>query len=84
MPYYIAMMEAMDFEIGRLLVSMSQSERDNTVVIFIGDNGTPKWSCPISFRSANSQRKFVSRGDQYSDDHLRSRYFQKKMNEIAL
>ena len=41
LPYYLAMLEAMDFEMGRLLTSMSQEEKDNTVIIFIGDNGTP-------------------------------------------
>ena len=41
LPYYMAMLEAMDSEIGRLLNSMSTEERENTVVIFIGDNGTP-------------------------------------------
>ncbi len=40
-PYYMAMLEAMDSEIGRLLNSMSTEERENTVIIFIGDNGTP-------------------------------------------
>ncbi len=37
-PYYEAMTEAMDTELGRLLDSI---DRSNTVVIFIGDNGTP-------------------------------------------
>ena len=41
LPYYLAMIEAMDSEIGRLLDTMSQEERDNTILIFIGDNGTP-------------------------------------------
>ncbi|MBO3697033.1 sulfatase-like hydrolase/transferase [Roseivirga sp. E12] len=41
LPYYIASIEAMDFQIGRLLSSLEQAERDNTVIIFIGDNGTP-------------------------------------------
>lgn len=41
LPYYFAMLEAMDTEMGRLFNSMSQEERDNTVIIFIGDNGTP-------------------------------------------
>nr|WP_321243419.1 sulfatase-like hydrolase/transferase [uncultured Psychroserpens sp.] len=40
-PYYMAMLEAMDSEMGRLLASMSQEEKDNTIIIFIGDNGTP-------------------------------------------
>lgn len=41
LPYYLAMIEAMDTEMGRLINSMSEAERDNTVIIFIGDNGTP-------------------------------------------
>lgn len=41
LPYYMAMLEAMDTEIGRLLNSMEQEERDNTIIVFIGDNGTP-------------------------------------------
>tara|TARA_Y100000385_G_scaffold256160_1_gene282361 strand:+ start:4765 stop:6105 length:1341 start_codon:yes stop_codon:yes gene_type:complete len=41
LPYYLAMIEAMDSEIGRLLDSMTNEERDNTLIIFIGDNGTP-------------------------------------------
>lgn len=41
LPYYMAAIEAMDFQIGRLLDSIPENERDNTIVIFIGDNGTP-------------------------------------------
>ncbi len=41
LPYYMAALEAMDTEIGRLLQSMSAEERENTVIIFIGDNGSP-------------------------------------------
>ena len=40
-PYYMAMIEAMDTEMGRLLNSLSDEERGNTIIIFIGDNGTP-------------------------------------------
>lgn len=39
--YYLAAVEALDSEINRLLNSLDQATRDNTVVIFIGDNGTP-------------------------------------------
>ncbi|WP_008294669.1 sulfatase-like hydrolase/transferase [Congregibacter litoralis] len=39
--YYLAAIEAMDTEIGRLLDSMSEEQRSNTIVFFIGDNGTP-------------------------------------------
>jgi arylsulfatase A-like enzyme len=41
LPYYLAMMEAMDSELGRFLASLRADERENTIVIFVGDNGTP-------------------------------------------
>ena len=40
-PYYKAMTQALDTEIGRLLVSLPPHTRDRTPVIFVGDNGTP-------------------------------------------
>ena len=40
-PYYMAAIEAMDYQIGRLLDSIPESELENTIIIFIGDNGTP-------------------------------------------
>lgn len=39
--YYLAAIEAMDAEIGRLLNTLDEETRANTIVIFIGDNGTP-------------------------------------------
>jgi len=42
LPYYLAMIEAMDRELGRLLASFSAETRANTVIIYIGDNGTPR------------------------------------------
>ncbi len=39
---YLAMLEAMDSEMGILIASMSEGEKANAVIIFIGDNGTPK------------------------------------------
>lgn len=41
LPYYLASIEAMDSELGRLLDSFSDEVRENTIIIFIGDNGTP-------------------------------------------
>ena len=38
---YIAMIESMDYEIGRLLDSIPPNVLENTLVIFLGDNGTP-------------------------------------------
>jgi arylsulfatase A-like enzyme len=40
--YYQAMIEAMDTEIGRLLGELDEETRDNTLIIFMGDNGTPR------------------------------------------
>ena len=42
MPYYRAMIEAMDTEIGRLLASLDPAVRANTYVVFMGDNGSPR------------------------------------------
>ena len=39
--YYLSALEALDSEIGRLISSMSDEEKANTIIIFIGDNGTP-------------------------------------------
>ena len=40
-PYYMAAIEAMDYQIGRFLENIPSDERGNTIIIFIGDNGTP-------------------------------------------
>jgi len=41
-PYYLAAIEAMDTEIGRLLDSLPAETLDNTMIVFMGDNGTPR------------------------------------------
>ena len=41
LPYYQAMLEALDTEIGRLLETMDPETRAETIVMFIGDNGSP-------------------------------------------
>ncbi|OAD44726.1 sulfatase-like hydrolase/transferase [Polaribacter atrinae] len=38
---YLSMIESMDYEIDRLIKSMDAETLENTVIIFIGDNGTP-------------------------------------------
>ncbi|MEZ4887875.1 MAG: sulfatase-like hydrolase/transferase [Chitinophagales bacterium] len=42
LPYFLAMVESVDYEMGRLFSTIPQSELDNTVVIFVGDNGTDR------------------------------------------
>jgi arylsulfatase B len=41
LPYYLASIEAMDYQIGRLLAPLTAEQKANTIIIFIGDNGTP-------------------------------------------
>jgi hypothetical protein len=40
MKKYLAMIESLDYEVGRLLNSLTPTEKANTTIIFIGDNGT--------------------------------------------
>lgn len=40
LPYYLASIEAMDKEIARLISSLSIAQKENTVFVVIGDNGT--------------------------------------------
>ena len=41
LPYYLAMIESIDTEIGRLKESINEEVLNSTTIIFIGDNGTP-------------------------------------------
>jgi len=41
MKKYLSMIENLDYEIGRLLDSIPNEVLENTIVIFVGDNGTP-------------------------------------------
>ena len=49
--YFKAQLEAVDTEVGRLLSSMSEKQRDNTYVIFLGDNGTSRGVLQPPFHS---------------------------------
>ncbi len=40
--YYLAAIEAMDTEISRLMASLTEEERNNTIIFYVGDNGTPR------------------------------------------
>lgn len=50
-PYFMAAIEAMDFQIARLLENMPTEERENTIIIFIGDNGTPNQVAQFPYSS---------------------------------
>jgi arylsulfatase A-like enzyme len=50
-----AMAEAMDTEIGRLLDSLDPSVRANTIVLFVGDNGTDKLATTAPFLPSHAK-----------------------------
>lgn len=60
-PYYMAMIEAMDYQIGRLLENIPTDERENTIILFIGDNGTPKQVAQSPF-SRNKAKGSIYQG----------------------
>ncbi len=60
-PYYMAAIEAMDFQIGRLLENMPAGERDKTIIIFLGDNGTPNEAAQSPY-SANTVKGTLFQG----------------------
>jgi arylsulfatase A-like enzyme len=54
-PYFKAMVEAMDTEIGRLLASLDPATRANTYVIFMGDNGSTGGTVTAPFVSTRAK-----------------------------
>ncbi len=53
--HFGAMIEAMDTQIGRLLGSLDPAVRDNTYVIFMGDNGTSGGSISAPFQQGRAK-----------------------------
>ncbi len=53
--YFDAMMEAMDTQIGRMLASLEPEVRDNTYVIFLGDNGTGGGTVRAPFQAGRAK-----------------------------
>ncbi len=47
--YYLAAIEAMDREIARLISSLTPEQKENTVFVFMGDNGTPGQVAQVPF-----------------------------------
>ena len=50
--YYFAMLQALDTEIGRLLNAI---DRDNTLIIFIGDNGSARRVIQSPYRASRAK-----------------------------
>ena len=55
LPYYLAAIEAMDYQIGRLLDSIPEKELENTVIIVMADNGTPSTVAQYPYRQGSSK-----------------------------
>ena len=60
-PYYLAAIEAMDFQIGRLLDGIPEAEKENMVIIFIADNGTPNEVAQLPY-SGNTAKGTLHQG----------------------
>lgn len=61
-PYYMAAIEAMDYQIGRLLDHLPTDERENTIVLFIGDNGTPNQVAQSPYTSTTAKNTLYQGG----------------------
>jgi arylsulfatase A-like enzyme len=62
LPYYLAAIEAMDTEIGRLLDSFDEQTRVNTIVIFVGDNGTHEEVAQLPYSKGKAKRSLYQGG----------------------
>ena len=53
--YFAAMIEAMDTQIGRILSSLEPDVRENTYILFLGDNGTGGTNVGAPFRTGRAK-----------------------------
>ena len=60
--YFAAMIEAMDTQIGRILSSLDPDVRENTYVIFMGDNGTASANVSPPFRPGRAKNSIYEGG----------------------
>lgn len=60
--YFLAMVESLDFELGRLLDSLSEAERENTLIIFVGDNGTSRRVIDTSVYAGSQSKDTLYQG----------------------
>ena len=59
---YLSSIEAMDGEINRLLQNIPKTTLDNTVIIFLGDNGTPETIAQSPFTKETSKGSLFEGG----------------------
>lgn len=61
LPYYLSALEALDHELGRVIESIPDG-LENTIVIFLGDNGTPGQVVQSPFRTRRSKGSIFQGG----------------------
>ena len=61
-PYYLAAIEAMDKEIARLISSLTAAQKENTVFVFMGDNGTPARVAQLPYTADNTKNSLFQGG----------------------
>ncbi|PCJ96512.1 MAG: sulfatase [Flavobacteriaceae bacterium] len=61
-PYYMAAIEAMDYQIGVLLDGIPEAERENTTIIIVGDNGTPNQVAQSPYSNATAKGSLYQGG----------------------
>jgi arylsulfatase A-like enzyme len=59
---YLAMCESIDYEMGRLFDAMDQNTMDNTLIIFVGDNGTDKEVLQLPYRGRRAKGSLYQGG----------------------
>ena len=59
---YLSTIEAMDSEINRLLQNIPKEQLDNTIIIFLGDNGTPEGVTQSPFTKETSKSSLFEGG----------------------
>ncbi len=60
--YYAGMIEALDTQIGKLLAAMGPQVRENTYVIFMGDNGTATGNVSAPFQPRRAKNTIYQGG----------------------
>ena len=62
MPYFMAMTESVDVEMGRLMDNIPADELSNTIIIFIGDNGSHPLVIQSPYTSTQSKGRLYQGG----------------------
>ena len=61
-PYFLAMVESVDHELGRILTTLPADVVANTVILFIGDNGTEEPVLQASYPSGHGKGSLYEGG----------------------